>query len=601
MQQQQQEEESSENDNVTNWIKSMDNTEMALKAIPDLLNYLLDEDALVVSQSSIVLNQMSRQEVPRQALIHTADVVPCIVNSLYRTNDMDTAKNLVGALYGISTQKPQGVQVICAFEPTLALLLRLLGSGIENIVSYAITTIHNVLLESNDHIKNQMRRENAVQYLIPLLICNNNVKFLSIVVDCLYYLVVGNQEAKIVMLNFDGTQNLITLLYNHTQQYPKLIYNIMRTLKVLSVCVNNKKALLGMNAMQTLLQHLIAASSTSSAASQTNSVGGGSSMSRDIIQNSLTIMRNLSDVAANTQQGLAPFITSLFGFLATTQEPTQIEVAACILSNLTTGLEENKSAAVKANAIPILLKHITHYSGLAPGSSNMRNPKIVEPCLCALRHLTTRYADAFIVQDQVRAYQGLGTLTTLMSQYIPRNWSVTKALLGVVRNFVSNPSNNDEMRKYGMIQNVTTILYDAFTIIWQKTQQGRVPTAEIRLDGINMYEIVEAAAGSLAILAKDFNNKIIMRDLDCIGFFMQLFGSPLAGLQRPAASILAELADSRECASVLLATGCRQFIEANYLAQLGQMPPSGVTTTGTQALIHYVAAIYEKLSQINYY
>lgn len=84
-------------------------------------------------------------------------------------------------------------------------------------------------------------------------------------------------------------------------------------------------------------------------------------MSRDIIQNSLTIMRNLSDVAA--QQSLAPFITSLFGFLATTQEPTQIEIAACILSNLTTGLEENKSAAVKANAIPILLKHISHFSG----------------------------------------------------------------------------------------------------------------------------------------------------------------------------------------------------------------------------------------------
>lgn len=230
-QQKQEEEETEEDNNVANWINSQNDPGMASKAVPDLLKLLLDEDNLVVQQASVIINQMSRMDTPRQALILNANVVPCVVDCLFHTTDLDTVKNLVGSLYGISTQKPDGVAAICRSNAP-PLLIKLLDARIESIVSYAITTIHNVLLESGDAVKTQMRKAGAVHHLIPLLVHNHNAKFLAIVVDCLYALVVHNQEAKTVMLEMGGTQQLIELLFNNTQHYAKLILNIVRLLKV---------------------------------------------------------------------------------------------------------------------------------------------------------------------------------------------------------------------------------------------------------------------------------------------------------------------------------------------------------------------------------
>jgi hypothetical protein len=115
-----------DNDNaVANWINYQDNSEMALKAIPDLLKLLIDEDLVVVQQAAILLNQMSRMEAPRMGLIQTNNAVQCLVDCLNTTADLETARSLVGALYGVSTQKPQGVQAIInskALQPLVKML-----------------------------------------------------------------------------------------------------------------------------------------------------------------------------------------------------------------------------------------------------------------------------------------------------------------------------------------------------------------------------------------------------------------------------------------------------------------------------------------------
>lgn len=78
-----------------------------------------------------------------------------------------------------------------------------------------------------------MRERNIVSILIMLLGRNQrDAKFLAIVVDSLYWLTHGNRDAKMLMLNMGGTQQLISLLYNHSMQYPKLILNTIRVLKV---------------------------------------------------------------------------------------------------------------------------------------------------------------------------------------------------------------------------------------------------------------------------------------------------------------------------------------------------------------------------------
>jgi hypothetical protein len=121
----QQTDKSDDNNAVANWINYQDNSEMAFKAIPDLLKLLIDEDLVVVQQAAILLNQMSRTEGPRLALIQTPNAVKCLVDCLITTADLETARSLVGALYGVSTQKPLGVNAIAeskALEPLVKML-----------------------------------------------------------------------------------------------------------------------------------------------------------------------------------------------------------------------------------------------------------------------------------------------------------------------------------------------------------------------------------------------------------------------------------------------------------------------------------------------
>ena len=196
---------------VANWINYQDNSEMALKAVPDLLKLLIDEDLVVVQQAAILLNQMSRIEGPRLGLIQTSSAVQCLVDCLNTTADLETARSLVGTLYGVSTQKPAGTQAIInskALQP----LVKMLSAPMETIVSYAITTLHNVLLDCGDKVKMLMRKMGAIHQMIPLLNMNQNVKFLSIVVDCLQLLAFGNQETKQIILELGGTQILVGLL-----------------------------------------------------------------------------------------------------------------------------------------------------------------------------------------------------------------------------------------------------------------------------------------------------------------------------------------------------------------------------------------------------
>lgn len=123
VQQQQQEDD---NDNaVANWMNYQDNSEMALKAIPELLKLITDEDLIVVQQAAILFNQMSRNEGPRMALIQTNNAVQCLVDCLNTTADLETARSLVGTLYSVSTQKPAGVQAIINSK-ALATLVKML-------------------------------------------------------------------------------------------------------------------------------------------------------------------------------------------------------------------------------------------------------------------------------------------------------------------------------------------------------------------------------------------------------------------------------------------------------------------------------------------
>ena len=132
-----------------------------------------------------------------------------------------------------------------------------------------------------------------------------------------------------------------------------------------------------------------------------------------------------------------------------------------------------------------------------------------------------------------------------------------------------------------------------------QTNNGKVANVDVKENGINLYEIVDSSSASLLLLAKENCNKITMRNLDCIGFFLQMFYSPLVGIQRPAASILAELASSPECGIVIeQMPGFHEFIQANFCNQLfGQLVSvtQMANAGGNVAILQHVTTMMEKL------
>lgn len=97
----------------------------------------------------------------------------------------------------------------------------------------------------------------------------------------------------------------------------------------------------------------------------------------------------------------------------------------------------------------------------------MKLPRIVDPCMCALRHLTIRHAETLRTHEQLRACNGFGILATVL-QTTPRHWGVAKAALGVVRNLSSNQFNLECMRKFNMVSHLMTILFETVNLVQNK-------------------------------------------------------------------------------------------------------------------------------------
>lgn len=81
---------------------------------------------------------------------------------------------------------------------------------------------------------------------------------------------------------------------------------------------------------------------------------------------------------------------------------------------------------------------------------------------------------------------------------------------------------------------------------------------------------------------------------------MQMLYSPLVGIQRPAASILAELATTAECAIVIEQfPGFHDFIQANFCNQFGQLVSVSqmANAGGNVNVLQHVTTMMEKIQE----
>jgi hypothetical protein len=377
----------------------------------------------------------------------------------------------------------------------------------ETVVSYAITTLHNVLLACIE-IKVQIRKLGGIHKMVPLLRKHSNAKFLAIVVDCLQLISYGHQESKLMILECNGPELLVEILRTNT--YPKLIMMTIRLLKVLSVCTQNKKSLINFGAMQALTIHLANATSNE-------------------LQNCLITLRNLSD-AATRINGLDELIEQLIKLISSADDVIST-LAAGILSNLTCNNESNKLAVLRYSGVPILLRVI---------DTSVAKTQLIEPCICTIRHITNRYQEAVKAQELIRLHNGLEIFTNILHMQ-PRKWAIVKATLGIIRNFATYPCNMQMLKSFFIIEKLMQVLYDAYN----ETQRQQF------VDDVNLLDIIESCSNILMLLAKDYHNQLIMKDINCIQFFVQLVYSPLQSMQRISASLLAELVQNKECVELI--------------------------------------------------
>ncbi|NXG53393.1 PLAK protein, partial [Psilopogon haemacephalus] len=499
---------------IVHLINYQDDAELATRAIPELTKLLNDEDPVVVSKAAMIVNQLSKKEASRRALMQSPQVVAAVVRTMQSTSDLDTARCTTSILHNLSHHR-EGLLSIFK-SGGIPALVRMLSSPVESVLFYAITTLHNLLLYQ-EGAKMAVRLADGLQKMVPLL-NKNNPKFLAITTDCLQLLAYGNQESKLIILANGGPQALVQIMRSYN--YEKLLWTTSRVLKVLSVCPSNKPAIVEAGGMQALGKHL-------------------TSSSPRLVQNCLWTLRNLSDVATK-QEGLDGVLKILVNQLSS-DDVNVLTCATGTLSNLTCNNSKNKTLVTQSNGVEALIHTI-----LRAGDKE----DITEPAVCALRHLTSRHPEAEMAQNSVRLNYGIPAIVKLLNQ--PNQWPLVKATIGLIRNLALCPANHAPLQEAAVIPRLVQLLVKAHQDAQRHAAAG---TQQPYTDGVKMEEIVEGCTGALHILARDPMNRMEIFRLNTIPLFVQLLYSPVENIQRVAAGVLCELAQDKEAADAIDAEG----------------------------------------------
>lgn len=351
---------------VVNIINYQDDADLASEALPELIKLLNDADNSVVNQAAMVVHQLSLKEASRHALSGSSLLIEALIQTLENSNDLDTTK-LASEALGCISQNNQGLLAIFKTGGIRA-LIHALSSQNDAVVFNAMTTLHNLLLHQ-EGAKINVRLNGGIQKMVNLL-QRDIPKFLAIVADCLHILAFGNQEGKLIMLASGGPAELVRIL--HSFQYEKLLFTAARVLKVLSVCPNNKAAIIQAGGMQSLALCL-------------------NHPSRRLIQECLWTLRNLSD-GATKEFNLEPLLQRLVQFL----DGGDINIVTCAvgtLSNLTCNNQSNKSYVCNIGGVQALVRAMRNY-----GDSD----EIMEPTLRTLRHITGRNWEPGMAQEAMK-------------------------------------------------------------------------------------------------------------------------------------------------------------------------------------------------------
>ena len=486
-----------------------DDAEVAQRAIPEIVKLLNDVDQSVVAKTISLVEQLSTKEASRYALATSQSLITALLNLIKNSNDSEKQIICASALKNLCNNH-QGLLTIFK-SGGISTLVKLLGSGIDAIVYYATSTLHNLLL-FQDSAKIQVMNCGGIQKFVALLNSNSNLKLLTLVLDCLHILSFSNSEGKLIIAASGGSKELVNLM--QAKNYEKLVWTAIRLMKVLSICPTNKPLLIKSGALMVLTESLL------------------KPINDKILLNCLLTIRNLSD-SVTKEDHIEGLIRKLIEMMNLNSDINVSICCAGILSNLTCNNDVNKTRFVEYNGIETLVRTLVQ--------TNNQCGEILEPVICTLRHVTNRHTLATKAQESIRFNYGLPVIVNILQSENSR-WPLIKACIGLIKNVSLSESNLASLRELGVIPRLVQLLLKSINLHQLAEKNGK----ETVVDEIPMEEIIEGTVGALHQISKDHRNRAILRDLKCIPLLTQLLFMSMEIIQKVACGCLCELTNDKE-------------------------------------------------------
>lgn len=173
--------------------------------------------------------------------------------------------------------------------------------------------------------------------------------------------------------------------------------------------------------------------------------------------------------------------------------------------------------------------------------------EILEPAICALRHLTSGQAGQAAAQNNDLRNFGLPAVINLLDP--ERKWPVVNAVIGLLRNMALCESNRVSLREHSVLPRLVMFLKKAV----HEAQEGRAVVEQTRME-----DIMVGTVGTLLTLADDPNNRAVIRGLSVVSTLVKLLYSNTQFVQGISVGVLYKLTNDRDGKSItsLLSLTC---------------------------------------------
>ncbi|MEQ2174984.1 hypothetical protein GOODEAATRI_013433 [Goodea atripinnis] len=492
---------------IVHLINYQDDAELASRAIPELTKLLNDED------------QLTRKEASRRALMQSPQVVAAVVRAMQNTNNMETTKATASILHNLSHQR-EGLLSIFKSGGIPALVRMLRSAAFIRFLENLPVKLHIFVPDLNVK-SNFLCNDHIFLFLVFFSSPMESVLFYAI--TTLHNLLLHQEGAKMAVRLADGLQRMVPLL---KKKNPKFLAITTDCLQLLSYGNQESKVCVyicgTVNFVLLQLKHILGL--------LPNTAEGRCFVLGVACEPSCSVM---------LWEGVESLLQVLVELLSS-EDINMLTCATGILSNLTCNNSNNKSLVTQRNGVESLLHVILR---------SREKEDVIEPVVCAMRHLTSRHQLAEMAQHAVRTNYGIPAISKLLNP--PHYWPVIKAAVGLIRNLALCPENQGPLRDAGTIPRLVNLLVKAH----QDTQKHGSSNQQPFQDGVRMEEIVEGCTGALHILARDPINREEIASLDVIPLFVQLLYCPMDNMKRVAAGALCELALDKQAAERIDAEG----------------------------------------------